>query len=70
MKSLEVTRLGFAGIHLSNSVVKPNVSHGHAVLRECSRFVGANDRRRSEGFHGFKILDQAIPPCHPFCRQC
>ena len=70
LTSLKLTRLGFAGIHLSNSVIKPNVSHGHAVLRECSRLVGANGRRRAERFHGFEILDQTIPPCHPFGRQC
>ena len=47
----------------------PSLNHGHLVLRQRTRFVGANHRGASERFHGGEFPDQGVVLDHPLHPQ-
>lgn len=69
MKMKQHTWLVLAGVRLNDSVVEPHVSDGHPVLGQSSSLVGADGRRRSEGFDGFQMLHQAVLAGHSLGGQ-
>merc|ERR1719431_192905 len=59
------TRLVLRGVSLHNLVVEPHVGHGHPVLGEGARLVGADAGGGAEGLHGLQVLHQAVLGGHP-----
>lgn len=59
-----ITRLIFGGVSLMDLVVKPHVSHCHAVLGEGARLVRADGGRGAQGLHGLQVLHQAVLASH------
>merc|ERR1719341_1773209 len=59
--------LGGVGIH--DLVVEPHVRHGHPVLGEGARLVGADAGGGAEGLDGLQVLHEAVLARHPLGGQ-
>lgn len=64
-----LTRLVLGGVGLVDLVVKPHVGHGHPVLGQGARLVGADGGGGAQRLHSLQVLHQAVLTSHSFSRQ-
>lgn len=64
-----LTTLVLGGVGLVDLVVKPHVSHSHAVLGQRPRLVGADGGGGAESLYRLQVFHQAVLLGHSFGSQ-
>lgn len=64
--SVYLTALVLGGVSLVDLVIKPHVSHSHAILGQCPRLVRADGGGGAESLYSLQVLHQAVLLGHSF----
>lgn len=68
-KEQNPTRLVLGGVGFVDLIVEPHVGHGHPVLGQGARLVGADGGGGAQSFHGLQVLHQAVLTSHALGGQ-